>query len=353
MTWFSPSILSEADGFSWIQRFLHRTWIGRLLVSTVWKIISSDVLELVGFDKHPETAKLKAWIPLMYMATGLGILNYDEDFLELVRSGKIKIHVSDIDRLGPGEVHLTGGESFKSDVMMAYGGWQQKPPIKFLPEGIEAEIGLPHSRTDGEWDLETGKQTQLVKRADNEILTKLPMLRDQPKFPNYVPVTKQDGVVVRNSKPQTGYMLYRFLAPQSAKLLRYHDIAFCGIIYNLSTLTNAHISGLWISAYFDGKLSHNPSAIAADQEAYADLRYQTVLHNRFGYWRHPTDWGLKAPCFVFDTVAYLSLLLRDLGLETRRKKSLFREIVGSYGVDDYRSVNDEWLATQAAKTKTD
>lgn len=353
MTWFSPSIWSETDGFCWVQRFLHRTWLGRQMVSAVWKIISSDVIQLCGFDKHPETAKLKAWIPLMYTATSLSMLNYEKDFFELVRNGMIQVHVGEIEKLSPGEVHLSDGTTFPSDIMMAYAGWQQSPAVKFLPEGIEAEFGLPHSRTDGEWDPETGKQAQLIKRADNEILAKLPMLKAQPQFPNYVAITKQDGVVTTNPKPQTGYSLYRFLAPQSARLLRCHDIAFAGLMYNLSTLTTAHVGGLWISAFLDGKLENNPSAIAVDEDAYAELRYQTVLYNRFGHWRHPVDWDGKSPCFVFDTVTYLSTLLRDLGLKTHRKGGLLQEIFSAYGVQDYRNVNEEWAAAQASKTKKD
>lgn len=353
MTWFSPSIWGDTDGFSWIQRFLHGTWIGRVLVTTVWKIISADVVELCGFDKHPETSKLKAWIPLMYTATSLSMLNYEQDFFELVRSGNIKVHIADIEKLSPGRVHLSNGTALESDVLMAYGGWQQSPSLKFLPEGIEAELGLPHSQSNTEWDPNTGEQAKLIKHADDEILSKLPMLRNQPQFPNFVPITKQDGAVVRNPKPQSGYMLYRFMAPQSPRLLRYHDIAFTGYTYNLSIPTTAHIGGLWISAYFDGKLAHNPSAIAADKDEFEKLRYENVLYNRFGHWRHPVDWDYKAPCFVFDTVSYLSILLRDLGLKTHRKGSLFKEIVSAYGVEDYRNVNEEWAETQVTKPRAD
>ncbi|ATY59099.1 Flavin monooxygenase [Cordyceps militaris] len=349
MTWFSPSIWSDTDGFSWIQRFLHGTWLGRVAVRALWRIISADVLALVGFDKHPETAKLKARVPLMYMATSLGILNYEHDFLALVRDGRIRVHVGEIARLSPGAVHLADGTAFPSDVMMAYGGWQQAPRIRFLPDGIEAELGLPHSRTDGEWDPATGVQAQLVRRADAEILARLPMLRDQPRFPDYVPVTKQDGVVTSTPRPRTGYLMYRFMAPQSARLLRHHDIAFAGLMYNLSTMTTAHVGGLWISAFLDGTLDNDPSAVAADTDAYGALRYQTVLYNRFGHWRHPVDWGSKSPCFVFDTVTYIGMLLRDLGLKTHRKRSVFQEVFGSYGVEDYRTVNEEWTAAQAAK----
>lgn len=350
MTWFSPSIWADTDGFSSIHRFFQRTWAGRLLVKIVWAIISSDVVQRCGLNGQ-QTAKLKPWYPLMYASASLGILNYDQDFLNLVRTGTIKVHIADIEKLTPGHVLLTDGSSFKSDVIMAHSGWQQSPPIKFLPEGIEAELGLPHSRDDGEWDPEAGEYTKLVKRADSEILSRLPMLQTQPLFPNIFSAAKNSNPVAKTSSPTTGFMMYRFLAPPSAKLLRYHDIAFAGFQLNLSTLTTAHVGGLWISAYLDGKLSNNPSAAAANQESYEKLRYENVLYNRFGHWRHPVDWDRKAPSFVFDTITYHSLLLRDLGLETHRKSSLFHEVVGAYGVEDYRSVNEEWAAAQAVNAE--
>lgn len=351
MTWFSPSIWADTDGFSSIQRFFQCTWLGRFLVQTVWKIISSDVVQRCGLSGHHEMAKLKPWFPIMYVSASLGILNYDQDFSKLVRTGKIKVHIADIEKLAAGHVHLTDGSSFKSDVIMAHSGWQQSPPIKFLPEGIEAELGLPHSREDGEWDPEAGEHTKLVKRADSEILSRLPVLQTQPQFPNFRPAAKNSNPVANTTNPTTGFMMYRFLAPPSAKLLRCHDIAFAGFQLNLSTLTTAHVGGLWISAYLDGKLANNPSAAAANQESYEKLRYENVLYNRFGHWRHPADWDRKAPSFVFDTVTYHSILLRDLGLETHRKSSLLQEVVGAYGVEDYRTVNEEWAATQATSKK--
>ncbi|OAA73381.1 Flavin monooxygenase-like protein [Cordyceps fumosorosea ARSEF 2679] len=353
MTWFSPSIWSDTDGFSWIQRFLHGTWLGRLAVKAVWNIISHDVHRILALDKHPETAKMKAKTPIMYASTSVGILNYEEDIFEFVRNGMIKLHFADVEKLSPGKVHLSDRTTVESDVLMAYGGWQQIPTVKFLPEGIEAELGLPHSRTDGEWDPKTGKQAQLIKRADEEILTKLPMLKNFPQFPNYVPVTKQDGVMTSSPKARTSFMMYRFLAPQSARLLRSHDIAFTGLNMNFSNVTTAHVAGLWISAFFDGKLDHDPCAIATDEDAYEKLRYQTVLYNRYGRWRHPLDWGDRPPCFIFDALTYVSILLRDLGLKTHRKDSLFQEIFGSYGVEDYRNLNEEWAAAQAIKSKKD
>jgi hypothetical protein len=72
------------------------------------------------------------------------------------------------------------------------------------------------------------------------------------------------------------------------------------------------------------------------------LRYQTVLQNRWGRWRYPTDWGNKTPSFVFDAVPYLDLLQKDLGVKMHRKGGAVAEIWSPYMAKDYRPINDEW-----------
>ena len=105
-------------------------------------------MTLMDFDSHPETAKLKPRTLPMFTGDSFSILNYDTDFLELVRSGKVQIHTADFESLSPGMVHLSDGTSFEADAMMAGTGWKHAPPMKFLPEGIEKELGLPHEATE-------------------------------------------------------------------------------------------------------------------------------------------------------------------------------------------------------------
>jgi hypothetical protein len=59
------------------------------------------------------------------------------------------------------------------------------------------------------------------------------------------------------------------------------------------------------------------------------------------------DWGSRAPTFIFDAVPYLDMLLRDLGLQTRRKGGVLAELFSPYGPEDYRGVNEEWAAAEA------
>jgi hypothetical protein len=134
-------------------------------------------------------------------------------------------------------------------------------------------------------------------------------------------------------------MLHRFTAPVSPRFLRARDTVFVGMVGNFSTAITAHIQGLWSAAYMTGRLTRDPGASPA-----AELLYETALHNRFGRWRYPVDWGMRAPSFIFDAVPYLDMLLQDLGLQSHRKGGRWAEMWSPYKPGDYRTVNEEWEA---------
>lgn len=311
--------------------------------------MGSDVESLCDLDSHPETAKLKPWMDVMYTSTSFSLLNYDTDFFEYVRSGKVRVHIGEVDHLSAGQVWLTDGTSFDSDVFLAHTGWKTAPPLKFLPEGIEKELGIPHQSVDSQDAVDVANQAALAEKADAEILGRFPRLRDQPRcMSKYESITDQRGVVASGDdaltpyKGLTSHMLHRFMVPPSERFLRFRDIAFTGMLFNFSTAITAHIQGLWVSAYFSGLLARDPASAVGDAEAMRKLRYETMLHNRFGRWRYPADWGNKSPAFIFDAVAYLDMLQQDLGLGHHRKANRFREMWEPYGPEDFRNVNNEW-----------
>ncbi|KAM0721941.1 hypothetical protein Q7P37_002867 [Cladosporium fusiforme] len=348
LTWFSPCIWGEADGYISIRRFLHRTAFGRSIVNTFWRILGNDVLSLMKFDKHPETAKLKPRLPAMFAADSFSILNYDTDFMNLIKSGKVQIHAAEFDHFSPGKVHLSDGSEHASDAMLASTGWNHVPPMKLLPEGIERELGLPHEPTPDAPEEDLANQYDLLEKADLEILDRFPRLKDQPVWnANYVAVTDLKSIdsedKVTPCKPLTPYMLHRFIVPPSERFLRTRDIAVVGMSGNFSNVITAHIQGLWISAYFQGRLVRDPAAAVGDEIAMHDLRYQAVLHNRWGRWRYPTDWGNRAPCFIFDAVPYLDLLQHDLGVNPFRKGGILSEMWSPYISRDYRTINEDWM----------
>lgn len=333
LTWFSPCIWGAQDGFSWIRSFLHTTRVGRFLVDALWKILTADVVDLTGYDKHPETAKLKPKLSAFWHASSLSILNYPSDIFEYVRNGTIKVHTADIDHLSPRTVHLSNGTTLPGDALICSTGWHHRPSIEFLPSGIDVELGLPHDSK--------GPESQMVSQADKEILARFPRLVDQPTVnENYTPLpsASTDGTV--DERP---FRLYRFMVPPAS--INEPSIAFAGIVLTIHTLPVAQVQALWITAYLNNRLpaqqTQKPktSTGAFDPDAVA---YETILHTRFGKWRYPAAFGRHFPDFVFDAVPYMDMLLRDLGLRFRRKKGWWAEVFHPYGPEDYKGLVDEW-----------
>jgi hypothetical protein len=369
--WFAPCIWAQDSGYQSILNFYHRTTVGRAITNGFWNTIANDVVTLMGFDKHPECAKLKPTAEALFTGSSFSILNYDTDFFEPIRNGTVKIHEADLSHLSEGKVHLDDAQQtvLDSDAFLCVTGWKHKPPVKFLPEGIERKIGVPYvpSAADHGCSPDEGlaEQTDLLEKADAEIQARFPRLTVPMKFnPNYVPLVQTKAFKATPaaeaetsvSSPLTTSMLYHFMVPGTAEFLRTKDLAFAGNVSNFSNMICAHVQGLWISAFFDGKLARDPSSavMPVDDDAgkpegqsvmtLDEVHWQTVLHNRFGKWRYPNDAGARFPDFVFEAVQYLDMMMADLGLKVHRKGGWLKEVTEPYGPEDYRVVNDEFDA---------
>ncbi|KAF1964296.1 dimethylaniline monooxygenase (N-oxide forming) [Bimuria novae-zelandiae CBS 107.79] len=318
LTWLSPCIWGQEDGFGGVRGFLHGTWFGRKIVDTFWKILGSDVIDLCGFEKHTEVKKLKPWQPAFWIGSGLGILNYPTDFFDLVKSGAIRVHTGDITRLSGKTIHLSNGTDIKADLLLCATGWKPAPPIKFLPADSELQLSLPHY---------SEQPDSLVTKADATILTQLPRLKDQPDTMQF-----QRDAAIGTKAPNQPYRLYRFIVPPSS--LQKRNIAFAGMITCLATSVCAQAQGLWISAYFDGRLDRLASP--------DDARWEAVLHSQFTKWRYPLGYGALLPDFAFDAMPYVDMLLKDVGVESRRKGSFVKELFEPYSQKDYAGLIPEW-----------
>lgn len=318
-----------------------------------WWALRNDTIMLNRYDQHPETKKLKPWTDSFFSGTSYSILNYDTNFFDHITSGIVKVHIADLVRLSPSTVHLSDGTSIETELLLCATGWKHVPPIRFLPEGIEKEIGMPHVPSGDEpiWEPE------LIRKVDEEILTRFPRLRDQPRSNHkFVPLAGakglsthvQDEVDPSDPSRLTPYTLYRFMVPPSPKFFVTRDIAFAGFATNFSNVISFHLQSLWISAFFDGHITVQEQDNETHNEAMERLRYDTLLHSRFGKWRYPGGRGSHFPDFVFDAVPYFDLLLADLGLESHRKNGWFAEITDPYGPPDYRDVVSEWVSKTEA-----
>lgn len=275
----------------------------------------------------------------MSTATSYSIENYDTNIWDIIKSDKVNIYIGEIDHLSPGKVHLADGTALESDALLAHTGWIQTPNITFLPLGIEKDLSIPSISTNNSSELIPSDQQSALDQADAAIVRQFPILAQGPANP--LPASSQPGLQGKNGS----FMLHHFIVPSTERFLKSRDIAFVGFASCFSNAITAHLQGLWVSAYFNGQLTRDPSAAVGDEKALEIVRREAVLHNRFGKWRYPADWGTsRAPSFIFDAVPYLDLLLRDLDLAWRRKGWFWREISSPYKPGDYRTVNEEWQA---------
>ncbi|MCJ1353720.1 MAG: hypothetical protein MMC33_003707 [Icmadophila ericetorum] len=342
LTWFSPCVWGEYDGFARARRFLHGTSVGRWITDTFWGILSGDVVALNGLDKHPETAKLKPWTDAFWNGSSFSIFNYPTDFLQLVRDGTIKIHIADIDHLSPRTVHLADGTTVQGDALICSTGWKKRPAIKFLPEGIDDQLGIPTSSPV--------PSDFLVEKADAYILETFPKLANQPVLnKNYKPLAGEESAEVFN-RP---YRLYRFMIPPA--YINDRTIGFAGAVMSIHTTLCAQAQALWLTAYFTRALPQDllaPPKKLSEAGTRSDLesapfndehiQWETVLQSRFGKWRYPAGFGAKYPDFVFDGIPYVDMLLTDLGLKHLRKGGYLKELFEPYGPPDYTGLVDEW-----------
>jgi hypothetical protein len=281
-----------------------------------------------------------------WTATSLSILNYPTDFYDLVRSGIVKVHISDIDHLSPHTVHLVSEpDPIQTDALICCTGWKYKPHIQFYPESIEKQLGVPYHDPN----TEDFGDDPIVMKADEVILTRFPRLRDQPS-PNlhYVPMlpaTTTDPTTTTNVEPNRPYRLYRLIAPPTHRFR--NSIVFLGATLCISTMTNMNIQALWAAAYLDGKIQGlpiSPASPSSPKKSEEELLWDATLTSRFGRWRYPTGYGARFPDFVSDAVPYWDLLLGDLGLQSKRKGGGLREVYDPYGPDDFSTIVEEWIA---------
>jgi hypothetical protein len=229
-------------------------------------------------------------------------------------------------------VHLAQDESIRTNALICATGWKHLPPITFLPEGLDADLGLPshHSRAE---DLESA--------AEEEIFERFPHLRSLHSQ-NYrhsgqtSADQKGDNTTTQDSSCQP-LRLYRFMVPTT--FATQHNIGFAGMLMTINTMTSAEVQALWLCVYLSKGLPLGGHSMVSLN----DLKWETILHTQYCKLRYPQAFGQRFPDFLIDGQPYIDLLLRDLELLHYRKSGRLRELFEPYGPKDYEGLVEEWL----------
>jgi hypothetical protein len=343
---FSPCPWAETSGVEgWIRSFLHGTRLGRKIVGAFWGILGDDVVQLNKLMEHEETKKLRPWRDAFEVGNALSILNYPTNFFDLVREGRIRVIIDEVEEFGKSrEVRFKGGNKIDVDAVVCATGWELGGSMKFEPEGLERELGLPSTRARTQDDAE------LINTATEELHTRFPFLKERDSSRIHHPDPALRYTQTRDDNiDQQPYRLYRFLVPPSD--LQRRSIGFAGALMSLGNASCAYLQSLWLTAYLDGTL---PLPLTSPEQ----LKYETYRDTQYCALRNAMGYGNKFPDLVFDSLPYFDTLTRDLGFEGKRKGSLLgwknwaSECFRSYGPEDYKELVTKWEKREADASET-
>ncbi|KAL4792217.1 hypothetical protein BDV19DRAFT_392391 [Aspergillus venezuelensis] len=343
-TLFDPSPFGRLPWpFSWIKQTLHGSCLGQLLVHGFWDCLDTTIRKINGYTSHPELRKLEPWTTPFWMGNSLSIHNYESSWFELVREGRIRVHIGDVEGLEEGGVCLRSadGESegmrLQADALVLCTGWEVEFPMKVdkMQEGTDEGDG---EQEEGEEEEE--EEDKILK----EIYKDIPYLSTlRRRTPNAPP--SQAATTVKE-KSSTMPLLYHDVLPTHPSCLQNRSLAFIGMSISIHAVLVAQAQALWITAFLGDKIPHLHSSPSNMDE----VKKRALLERAHGATRRPRETGGAAgnhADLVFDSLSYVDGLLYELGLNSYRKGSLWKEMTEPYGVSDYRGLAKEWIALQS------
>ncbi|KAL3456974.1 hypothetical protein BJX64DRAFT_296257 [Aspergillus heterothallicus] len=327
-TLFDPSPFG-AGPFSWVRNFLHRTFIGQRISQWFWTYLDKEIRRLNGFHTHPELCKLEPWTTPFWMGNSLSIHNYETCWFDLVREGRINIHIADLESLSPARVHLSDGAIIETDALVLCTGWTADVPAHFASDGVDEAEEKASKKTIYE---DISYFSHLSRRTSN------------------APVCQDSFISPKSSKDTTFPLLYRDILPVEERYLQSRSLAFIGMSVSIHAVLVAQAQALWITAFFSDELD-NCRAGQMDRER---LRSRAILDRVYGQVRRPRETGGLAgrhADLVFDSLSYVDGLFSDLAVPCARKKNWWRELTDPYCLVDYCGLVQEWMRLRGIESR--
>ena len=323
ISWFSMCAWPDAEGFGWIRYFLHNTAVGQALVRTFFAKMTFETYAQSGVLDDDSTKVLMPKDSLMWWGSALGILHYDTDFYELIRSGQVEPVQDEVVRVDgqTSSIALANGKTFETDAFVYALGYKYDPSFSIEPHAKKLDWGIPVPAAEDK------KYPAVDAKADAELFEKLPMLQSSPKS-------------LERQPELTPWRLWRFLAPPSQVLSgKSRNLIFFNAVDTFELGIKTEITSLWAYAYLNNALS---CELPKTEE---DVAYEATLWSRFGRWRSALGFKGSSADLFLESLPYYDLLLRDLGLRSWRKGwGFLGEVFGGwYTIQDYKGLAEEWM----------
>ncbi|KAL3478886.1 hypothetical protein BJX99DRAFT_256091 [Aspergillus californicus] len=317
-TLFDPAPIDGSGRFSWMRKLLHQTRIGRSLCQFFWGYLDTLVRRENGYGSHPEVKKLEPWTTPFWMGNSLSIHNYETSWFDLVREGKIHVHISDVATLSPRSVHLADGTILDAGALVLCTGWATDIPV---------QLDMKSAFKDEE------------EKVTKSVYANVPYLSTARRTPN-APTDQ----IPAPPKSSHGPLLYRDMIPAHESYLVSKNIAFIGMSVSIHAVLVAQAQALWITSFLANKLDH----LRPERIDIGKIQNRASLDRVYGRIRRPKETGGLAGehgDLVFDSLPYVDGLLDDLGVSSMRK-NWWKGLVEGYHLGDYQGLVQEWVALQ-------
>ncbi|CAO2649178.1 Nn.00g101270.m01.CDS01 [Neocucurbitaria sp. VM-36] len=287
MGYIQPSIFHEDGWWVW---FLHRTWIGMWLVTSIFGVIDSAAKQRANYHGRGKETKERGfdkldYSPGIFWQNSAGGMLHHKDFWDLV-SSRVVVHRAHITSASHHTLHLSDDTSISCDALLLGTGWTTS--LTFLSEELKAELGVPHDPSFSSPE-QTEKWTSLEKKADKEVVERFPLLANPPKHTLKKPRT-------------TPYRLYRGIAPLNDPS---RSIVFVNFYLSGNMIMNAEAQAIWAVTY----LSQSPQLILPPLE---QQEREVALQVAWSKRRYLSN-GQLGIFAGFDSIMYWDVLLGDVG----------------------------------------
>lgn len=254
-------------------------------------------------------------------------------FMDMIAEGKrIHIHRASVSSLSEKSVHLSDGQTLRSDAAVFATGWQTNQPIIFDPT-ILPELGFPFPLEQQTPDL-AKRWNSLDQSSESRVRAMLPMLANPPPE-----VVEYDKTHARPATT-TPFRMFRNIAPPTLSAQGDRSLIALGLLINTNVPTYAEVSALWGVAYLED-LPFAP----ATKEVISNvtvMEEDISLVNAWLYLRF-RDRSAVYPDGSVEIQDFTDLLMKDLGLRADRKR-LAVEKDGKWGWFGVKGWAKEWFS---------
>lgn len=241
--------------------------------------------------------------------------------------GLITVHRARITSAQGQDLHLSNGETIGCQALVYATGWTNEDSLFEPTLGLSLGLPKPVAYED---EASAEYWRKLHEKADAEVLSLLPILKDSPGC--------------ANANTLTPYRLHRYMLPSSLAAKNDRSLIFLGYSVTFQTHILSEITALWAICWLENLTDLH---IPKDKE---DIDYEIAKVNAWSV-RKNLSQEQSAGSGVQH---FIDLLMKDMGLRTKRKSGLgLRDTFVPYRSRDYLGIVDEVLKRSKTLSQND